>query len=647
MNMLARDPLLQALKKELTPEKKTIKGIVKATPHNYGFLVIESYTAFIPPALMKKVLAGDRLIATIAVNKGKYVVTKWNSLIESKVTIMHGRVQQSTSGNGGENYCHFISDDINDVKHYRICADKEKVLLDGDWVKVKVNTHAIDKGFFYVDVLDVVGFEEEETLPWKYVKSKHGVTKDRADLVDKESIKNHYEDRVDWDYVTIDGEFSSDLDDAIYVERGERSYMLHIAIADPSFLFTCNESALLSEAFSLYMPKNNTPLLQDAKISSKYSLNERISRPALCADIEVCATSGEIINVRFLEAFIRSRKKLSYAEVASFIEGKSLGRNKINHRSFSESLLNLKLLSDLRFKTRKLRSINYNNSKDVEFVFNGMTPVAVKKFTSLVSHDMIKESAILANEAFSIEALKRDSSGIFNVHGGLRIEHKKEVQSILKKLSITVEQDIATDLGFIELNNALILRESQLSLSNQEELRNIFQVKKFFHKTIFSNKPQPHFFLGLKAYGTWTSPLRKVGDMINHLVIKSWIHENDDIRVKEAWIDEISKINNRNKNIRKDINHFLKIKLLQNSSTLINHGIVTFINKKLIKLRVEAVELDVILPIFDLGKGYKGNVSSQEVYLDNRVSLQLGDVVSVHLEKIDLLHQDVFVSKLS
>ena len=38
-----------------------------------------------------------------------------------------------------------------------------------------------------------------------------------------------------------------------------------------------------------------------------------------------------------------------------------------------------------------------------------------------------------------------------------------------------------------------------------------------------STTPGPHFGLGLEAYATWTSPIRKYGDMVNHRLLKAVI----------------------------------------------------------------------------------------------------------------------------
>ncbi len=38
-----------------------------------------------------------------------------------------------------------------------------------------------------------------------------------------------------------------------------------------------------------------------------------------------------------------------------------------------------------------------------------------------------------------------------------------------------------------------------------------------------SAEPGAHYGLGLDAYATWTSPIRKYGDMVNHRLLKAVI----------------------------------------------------------------------------------------------------------------------------
>jgi exoribonuclease-2 len=49
------------------------------------------------------------------------------------------------------------------------------------------------------------------------------------------------------------------------------------------------------------------------------------------------------------------------------------------------------------------------------------------------------------------------------------------------------------------------------------------RIRRFQSFAEISTEPGPHFGLGLEAYATWTSPIRKYGDMINHRLLKAII----------------------------------------------------------------------------------------------------------------------------
>ncbi len=47
------------------------------------------------------------------------------------------------------------------------------------------------------------------------------------------------------------------------------------------------------------------------------------------------------------------------------------------------------------------------------------------------------------------------------------------------------------------------------------------RIRRFQSFAEISTEPGPHFGLGLEAYATWTSPIRKFGDMVNHRLLKA------------------------------------------------------------------------------------------------------------------------------
>lgn len=68
--MLQDNPLLAQLKQQLKSQTPRVEGIVKGTYKGFGFLEIDSQKSyFIPPPYMKKVMHGDRVIATLHTEK--------------------------------------------------------------------------------------------------------------------------------------------------------------------------------------------------------------------------------------------------------------------------------------------------------------------------------------------------------------------------------------------------------------------------------------------------------------------------------------------------------------------------------------------------------------------------------------------------
>lgn len=129
-------------------------------------------------------------------------------------------------------------------------------------------------------------------------------------------------DRTDWPFVTIDGEHSMDLDQAVYVEPAGEGHIVHYALADASH-FVVPGTALHAEALrrgaSYYFPGFMVPMLPRVLSEDLVSLNADVDRRALLIsshlDGEGVCTRSELSRVR-----IRSRGKLSFGGVQAFYD---------------------------------------------------------------------------------------------------------------------------------------------------------------------------------------------------------------------------------------------------------------------------------------------------------------------------------------
>ncbi len=52
------------------------------------------------------------------------------------------------------------------------------------------------------------------------------------------------------------------------------------------------------------------------------------------------------------------------------------------------------------------------------------------------------------------------------------------------------------------------------------------------------SEPLPHYAMGLDIYATWTSPIRKYGDMINHRMLKAHILGKEPVQKPDETVGE-------------------------------------------------------------------------------------------------------------
>ncbi len=129
-------------------------------------------------------------------------------------------------------------------------------------------------------------------------------------------------DRTDIPFITIDPPGAMDLDQALHVERRDKGYRVHYAIADVG-AFVTPGGAVDREANrrgeTLYGADRTIPLHPRCLSEDGASLLPDRVRPALLWSIDVDA-DGEGTHVDVRRALVRSRAKLDYAGVQADID---------------------------------------------------------------------------------------------------------------------------------------------------------------------------------------------------------------------------------------------------------------------------------------------------------------------------------------
>ena len=160
--MFQDNPLLSQLKQTMQENTPKRTGIVKASERGFGFLETDKGKRFfIAPSDMKKVLHGDRISATIQENGDKSTAhpaqLKHSEISEFVAQLSINDKRISIKANNPLINAFF--------KVKGAMQLKSKGYHDGDWVKVKLLSHALEGNGFLTEVIEKVA---EHNDPFAY-----------------------------------------------------------------------------------------------------------------------------------------------------------------------------------------------------------------------------------------------------------------------------------------------------------------------------------------------------------------------------------------------------------------------------------------------------------------------------------------------
>lgn len=134
------------------------------------------------------------------------------------------------------------------------------------------------------------------------------------------------DDATDIPFVTVDPPGSTDLDQAVYLERSRGGHVVHYAIADV-VPFVAPDGPLAAETWrrgvTLYSPDRKTPLHPEELSEGAASLLPEVERPAVVWTIRL-DEEGRPMDVDVRRARVVSRARLSYPEVQAAVESGDL-----------------------------------------------------------------------------------------------------------------------------------------------------------------------------------------------------------------------------------------------------------------------------------------------------------------------------------
>ena len=214
--------------------------------------------------------------------------------------------------------------------------------------------------------------------------------------------------------VTIDPDDAKDFDDAICLERvSPEQWRLWVHIADVSHYVkpgTALDTEARKRGNSTYLVDRVIPMLPEALSNELCSLKPNVDRLTKCVEFLV-SNDGRVLNAKFYSAVIHSQRRFTYGEVLEILERKPTSDpiEQMLHQAHELA----QRIRRLRFKAGSL-DLDFPETK-IRLDEQGRI-LRIEKTVNDVSHQLIEECMLLANEAVAGRLMGQHTPAVYRVH---------------------------------------------------------------------------------------------------------------------------------------------------------------------------------------------------------------------------------------
>ncbi|MGY4674449.1 exoribonuclease II [Ursidibacter arcticus] len=646
--MFQNNPLLAQLKQQIEANKEYVEGVVKTSDKSYGFLECDKNSYFIPPQEMKKIMHGDKIRAVVKRDGDKEQV-EVDSLIEPMLDRFIAQVKFNKDGKLQ------LAVDHPNIKSLIPANTHKKVeekLAENDWVVAQLKTHPLrDDRFFFAQVTQFICKADDNFAPWWVTLARHEQPRESVageksytldDALEREDLSDLY-------FTTIDSPSTQDMDDALYIEpieqNGEQTgWRLVVAIADPTAYIPLDsniEKAARQRCFTNYLPGFNIPMLPRELSDELCSLVPNEKRPALVAYIEVDLQGNILGETRFTSAWVESKAKLAYNDVSDFIE-KVDNHWRPENEQIEQQINWLHQFTLARIEWRSKNALLFKEQGDYSFELNEDGSVRdIHVEYRRIANQMIEESMILANICAAQYLDKYAHTGVFNTHSGFDSKNLELAKKFLldtlgneqnyEELSQRYAPErLATLEGYCEMR-----RDIEQFPENFLEMR----LRRYLTFAEFKTECAPHLGLGISHYATWTSPIRKYGDMVNHRLIKQVLAQQSATAVDESILVRLQEARKQNRMVERDIADWLYARYLAPmvEKNIEFEGEIHDVSRGGLRVKVLENGASIFVPFSTIHPNKDEVLYNPEeiaLYIKGEKSYQIGQKVKVKLKEV-------------
>ena len=631
----------------LAEKMNLVVGELSVHPDGFGFVAPESggKDIYLVAANLKEAWHGDRVVVRIEGSRGRRREGRVIRILSRRLTEVLGLLSQA-----GDTY--FVEPEDEHLL-FNLVIDPEHLndAIPGQVVRAAVTHYPTGHLNPTGVITEVLGDVEDAEVQTRLVILKHGLADefppevlaeaDRIvpDLSDK-ALKGR-EDLRHLPFVTIDGETARDFDDGVYLEKKPGgAFTLYVAIADVSYYVTPGsplDREALERGTSVYFPQRAVHMLPEKLATNACSLIPEEDRLAVTVIMHF-DRRGRIKDFTFARSVIRNHFRLTYRQVDALVVAKDR-QLRSRYRPVVKMLTQMMDLCDRLRERRGERGSLLMSIPEAEVVMDDKSwPVDVRRVDHLVSHQLIEEFMIAANEAV---ATFLGEPSIFRVHESPDPAKLATFRTYLKSLGFDLPKEVNRDPRVLR---EFLDKVRQTPLAPMVQLMLLRSLK----QARYAGENLGHYGLATDWYTHFTSPIRRYPDLLVHRLLLARLAGRKppfsvDLEDLETQAAHLNRQERKAIEAEREMLSRMQVRCLAHRVGEAFTGRITGVNAFGFFVALEEIFAEGLVRLVDLPNDYYRYEESQQRLFGRRTHriFALGDLVRVKVAHVDIRRRHV------
>jgi len=397
---------------------------------------------------------------------------------------------------------------------------------------------------------------------------------------------------------TIDPSSAKDYDDAISLIDTTSGWTLYVHIADVAH-YVQPQSALFAEAVnrgnSYYFPRKVIPMLPEIISNKLCSLRQDEDKLTLSVKTDF-NRQGKILHQSLCESIIRSSARLSYEQVDELFEGKSAEIIE----PVALALNSARELSQLLSQQRDKDGYLFFDLPETGYLYDeeGFVHQMVQNIET-ESHKLIENFMLVANEYVATILTDKAPAVMYRIHEYPDMEKLERLEQLISAYGLTLRLNINFNFSLQELLHSF----------PDEIYHRVFDrlVLRSLKKAKYTVEHLPHFGLAIDTYTHFTSPIRRLCDLVIHHLCKTYVIKSSHAEFTRTQIIQYATISSEKEILadeaERDIDRVMNIIFMKEKIGEVFQGIIISISNSAIIVQLDTIPITGVVKVASLTQG--------------------------------------------